>query len=125
MRSRRISVAPSASAESIEPPFPIGADQNRETCNNSYTAINRPPNLTGHETARQHIDSLQESDGAEYHQQNPHDVQAYPHVVSAHVAVKIISGELSAKGERSNAPYSAVTSKPERASRCSSSNRKK
>ena len=41
------------------------------------------------------------------------------------VAVKIISAEPSVKGEPSKAPYSAVTSNPASASRCSSSKRKK
>src|SRR5213080_2942880 len=47
---------------------------------------------------------------------------AVPYRVSA---TKIISGESPRIGDRSKSPYSAATLKPQRASRCSTSNRKK
>src|SRR5256885_2976191 len=47
---------------------------------------------------------------------------SFPYRVSA---TKIISGELPRIGDRSKSPYSAATLNPQRASRCSTSNRKK
>jgi hypothetical protein len=42
---------------------PISSPQQSDACCNGDAAVNRPPSLSGHETAREHIDPLQEPDG--------------------------------------------------------------
>ena len=52
--------------KSLSPLFrrPVGRQQQSDARGNGDTAINRPPNLSCHETTRKHVDPLQKPGGA-------------------------------------------------------------
>ena len=54
---------------------PVGPKQQADTHDYSDSAVNRPLDLSRHETAGQHVDALQEPDAPEDHQHNAHDAK--------------------------------------------------
>ena len=53
----------------------ISKQQQSDTSGYCYPSVNRPSRLASHETARQHVDTLQKPDGAEQDKDGTCDVQ--------------------------------------------------
>jgi hypothetical protein len=62
---------------------PVSPHQYSDTYDHCDAAIDRPSNLASHETAWQHIYSLQEPNAAKQYQQDTHDVQRNSHLLSS------------------------------------------
>src|SRR5687767_6125434 len=58
---------------------PLGDQDNPQPNECCATAIDGPPNLSGHKTTRQDIDALKEPNGPHHHHQDTHDVQNDSH----------------------------------------------
>jgi len=70
-------------------PFPVSRHEQTNTRNQGNSATYRPSHLSGHETPRQYIDSLQNPDAAKKYQQSTYDVQCNSHIFPPAAAAEI------------------------------------